>query len=166
MSYDHEPYFNPLASAILAAPRHRRFSAGEKQRQVRRAQNLRKDFAVREDHFEHQVESAEELHAVDDGNPDQSNPPRERGVSRTSNPERRPAADRREGLNPLGVTAPDRPLFRMSASLFEKPDVLGRSSGPCARGRLCGEILSRLDLGPHTPPTADPAWRGAKGERY
>lgn len=66
--------FNPLAGAILGSTQAQTTLGAEKQRQLRRAQAVRKDVAAGEDRFEHQVESAEELHPVDDGNSDSSDP--------------------------------------------------------------------------------------------
>ena len=54
--------FNPLAGAILGSTQAQNILGGEKQRQVRRAQNLRKDFAVREDHFEAGLPGSIERH--------------------------------------------------------------------------------------------------------
>jgi hypothetical protein len=70
--------FNPLAGAILGSAQTQQIAGIEKQRQIRRAQTLRKNAADREDEFEHQVESAEEIHPVDDGGDDNSNSKRQR----------------------------------------------------------------------------------------
>lgn len=59
--------FNPLAGAVLGSAQAQRQIDAEKQRQLRRAQAVRKNVAAQEDGYEHQVESSEELHAVDDG---------------------------------------------------------------------------------------------------
>jgi hypothetical protein len=59
--------FNPLAGAILGSAQAQQLVANEKQRQLRRAQALRKNVASGGDHSEHEVESTEELHPVDDG---------------------------------------------------------------------------------------------------
>jgi hypothetical protein len=66
--------FNPLAGSILGSAQAQSILGTEKQRQLRRAQALRKDVAAPEDRYEHQVESAEELHPIDDGDSNQSNP--------------------------------------------------------------------------------------------
>jgi hypothetical protein len=72
--------FNPLAGAILGSAQAQQIAGTEKQRQVRRAQILRKNVADREDEFEHQVESADEIHPIDDGghdkNPSKRQPPK------------------------------------------------------------------------------------------
>ena len=65
--------FNPFAGAILGSSQAQSIAGTERQRQLRRAQALRKDVATREDTFEHQVESAEELHPIHDGDPNRSN---------------------------------------------------------------------------------------------
>jgi len=59
--------FNPLAGAVLGSTQAQQQIETEKQRQLRRAQAVRKNVAAREDGYEHQVESSEELHPVDDG---------------------------------------------------------------------------------------------------
>ena len=66
--------FNPFAGAILGSTQAQSVAGTERQRQLRRSQALRKDVATREDTFEHQVESAEELHPVDDGSHNPSDP--------------------------------------------------------------------------------------------
>jgi hypothetical protein len=66
--------FNPLAGAILGSTQAQNVLGAEKQRQLRRTQALRKDVAAGEDRYEHQVESAEELHPIDDGDPNHSDP--------------------------------------------------------------------------------------------
>ena len=63
--------FNPLAGAILGSAQAQHQVDVEKQRQLRRAQALRKNVAARDDELEHQVESAEEIQPVDnDEHPD------------------------------------------------------------------------------------------------
>jgi hypothetical protein len=59
--------FNPLAGAILGSAQAQQVLGTEKERQVRRAQIARKNVAASADKFEHQVESAEEIHPIDDG---------------------------------------------------------------------------------------------------
>ena len=58
--------FNPLAGSILGSTQAQHQVEIEKQRQVRRAQALRRDIAARDDEMEHQVESSEELPPVGD----------------------------------------------------------------------------------------------------
>ena len=71
--------FNPFAGAILGSSQAQAIAGTERQRQLRRAEALRKDIAAREDAFEHQVESAEELHPINDGDPNHSNSQQKRG---------------------------------------------------------------------------------------
>lgn len=63
---------HPLAGNLAqsASVAQRQQSAG-KAEQVRREQALRKDVAARGDHFDHTVESAEEVNPVHDEPPDQ-----------------------------------------------------------------------------------------------
>lgn len=58
--------FNPLAGAILGSAQAQQQAALHKQRQLRRAQNVRKDSASADQPLEHQVESAEESIPVHD----------------------------------------------------------------------------------------------------
>ena len=55
---------NPLTGAVIGSALVGSQAGLVKQRQVRRAQSLRKDSASREDTFEQQVESTEELVGV------------------------------------------------------------------------------------------------------
>ena len=59
--------FNPLSGAILGSAEIQHQLGTEKQRQLRRAQALQKNVAAQDEQHDHQVESPEELHAVDDG---------------------------------------------------------------------------------------------------
>jgi hypothetical protein len=52
---------NPFTGSILQAPQVQRQQSAEKDRQVRRAQDLAKNSALDSDRLEHQVESSEEL---------------------------------------------------------------------------------------------------------
>jgi hypothetical protein len=85
---------HPLAGNLAhsAAVAQRQQSAG-KAEQVRREQALRKDVAARGDHFDHTVESAEEVNPVHDESPDQR-----RNGQRP--PERPPAGDEPEDNAP------------------------------------------------------------------
>ena len=58
--------FNPLAGAILGSAQAQQAMGTEKQRQVRRAQVASKNAGASGDRFEHEVESVEELHPVQD----------------------------------------------------------------------------------------------------
>lgn len=59
--------FNPLAGAILGSAQVQQQSDLQKQRQLRRAQILRKNSAAEADQLDHQVESPEQSAPVDDG---------------------------------------------------------------------------------------------------
>jgi hypothetical protein len=64
--------FNPLAGAILGSAQIQQLSDLQKQRQLRRAQALRKNVAARADELDHQVESPEEpapIHDAPDEHP-------------------------------------------------------------------------------------------------
>lgn len=63
--------FNPLSGAILGSAEIQHQIGTEKQRQLRRARAVQKNVAARDDEYEHEVESAEELHPIDDGGQDQ-----------------------------------------------------------------------------------------------
>jgi hypothetical protein len=66
--------FNPLAGAILGSSQAQQIADLQKQRQVRRAQTLRKNAAAPDEQLDHQVESAEEiapLHDAPNEHPDQ-----------------------------------------------------------------------------------------------
>jgi len=52
---------NPFTGSILQAPQVQRQQSVEKDRQVRRTQDLAKNSALEADQLEHQVESSEEL---------------------------------------------------------------------------------------------------------
>jgi hypothetical protein len=62
--------FNPLSGAILGSAEIQQQLGVDKQRQLRRAQEVKKNAAARDDQYEHPVESSEELHPVDDGGRD------------------------------------------------------------------------------------------------
>ena len=85
--------FNPFAGAILGSSQAQSIAGTERQRQLRRSQALRKDIAAREDTFEHQVESAEELHPVDDGDPNRSNSQDKRGRQQGHRDDEQPQID-------------------------------------------------------------------------
>jgi hypothetical protein len=57
---------NPFTGSILQSTQVQRQQAAEKDRQVRRAQEQARNSALSEDTVEHQVESAEELHPVNE----------------------------------------------------------------------------------------------------
>jgi len=62
---------NPFTGSILQSPTVQRQQAAEKDRQVRRAQDIEKNAGLREDRLEHQVESSEALAAIhDEDSPD------------------------------------------------------------------------------------------------
>jgi hypothetical protein len=58
--------FNPLAGALMGGAQAQQQVDVEKQRQLRRAQALRKNVALQDDQLEHQVESSEEISPVHD----------------------------------------------------------------------------------------------------
>lgn len=58
--------FNPLAGAILGSAQIQQQSDLQKQRQLRRAQALRKNVAAQADRLDHQVESPEEAAPIHD----------------------------------------------------------------------------------------------------
>jgi hypothetical protein len=57
-------FFNPLSGSLVPATPVQR--AADKDRQIARSQALRKNAAAEGEHVEHQVESADELHAAGD----------------------------------------------------------------------------------------------------
>ncbi len=64
--------FNPLAGSILSSTQTQRQLAVEKRRQLRRAQNQRKNVTAAGDYFEHQVESADRPTPIEDEPPHRS----------------------------------------------------------------------------------------------
>lgn len=62
---------NPVTGSILQTSVVQKQQTGEKAQQLRRAQEMRKNVAARDDESEHQVENTEELTAAD---PNHSNP--------------------------------------------------------------------------------------------
>jgi len=77
--------FNPLSGAILGSAEIQHQIGTEKQRQLRRAQAVQKNVAARSDEYEHEVESTEELHPIDDGG-EQDHPQRQKKQPRHSPP--------------------------------------------------------------------------------
>lgn len=57
---------NPFTGAIIQSTQAQQVQSGERQRQVRRVQNLVKNSALQGDQLEHQVESADALHPAGD----------------------------------------------------------------------------------------------------
>ena len=76
--------FNPLTGAILGSSQVQ--TGLEKQKQVRRMQNVRKNSATPQDTFEKQVESGEEVSGVHDQN-DQEDSARQRKKRRQPPPD-------------------------------------------------------------------------------
>lgn len=65
---------NPFSGYVAGSAQVQRQQAADKDRQVRRAQQLTKNVALEDDQLEHQVESAEELKPVrEQRDQDQSN---------------------------------------------------------------------------------------------
>lgn len=58
---------NPFTGAIVQSMQVQPRQSAEKDRQIRRMQNLVKNAALQGDHLEHQVESTDALHATNDG---------------------------------------------------------------------------------------------------
>ena len=58
---------NPFTGAIIQGMQVQPRQSAEKDRQIRRVQNLSKNSALQGDQLEHQVESADAPHAVNDG---------------------------------------------------------------------------------------------------
>lgn len=58
---------NPFTGAIVQSMQVQPRLSAEKDRQIRRMQNLTKNAALQGDRLEHQVESADALHPADDG---------------------------------------------------------------------------------------------------
>lgn len=67
---------NPFTGAIIQGMQVQPRQGAEKDRQVRRVQNLSKNSALQGDELEHQVESAVAPHATDDGQENAYNPQR------------------------------------------------------------------------------------------
>ena len=63
--------FNPLAGAILGSAQVQQQIDLQKQRQLRRAQALRKNVAAQSDRLDHQVESPEEAAPIYDNSDEQ-----------------------------------------------------------------------------------------------
>lgn len=63
--------FNPLTGSILQSAQVARQQAATKAAQLRRAQQLEKNVALRDDELEHQVESSEALTPAHDGQQEQ-----------------------------------------------------------------------------------------------
>jgi hypothetical protein len=62
---------NPFTGSILQSPTVQRQQSAEKDRQVRRAQDMEKNAALPGDHLEHQVESSDALSPIhDEDSPD------------------------------------------------------------------------------------------------
>jgi hypothetical protein len=66
------PFTGAIIQGALVPPR----QSAEKDRQIRRVQNLTKNSALQGDQLEHQVESADAPHAVNDGQEHTYNPQR------------------------------------------------------------------------------------------
>jgi len=58
---------NPFTGAIIAAGHVAPQQSAAKDRQIRRTQNLGKNAALQGDHLEHEVESTDTLHSINDG---------------------------------------------------------------------------------------------------
>ena len=93
---------NPFTGAIIQGMQVPPRQGAEKDRQLRRVQNLSKNSALQGDQLEHQVESADALHAVDEGQEHANNPQR-----RSARPQQPKSQDEDEdgGTPHVDVTA-------------------------------------------------------------
>jgi hypothetical protein len=91
---------NPFTGAIIQGMQVQPRQGAEKDRQVRRVQNLSKNSALQGDELEHQVESAVAPHGVDDGQEHTYNPQR-----RTAREQAGPECKDEEGTPHVDVTA-------------------------------------------------------------
>jgi len=85
--------FNPLSGAVLGSTQAQHQIDIEKQRQLRRTQTLRKNVAANDDQLEHQVESSDQVPAVQDENKGQ---PQDR---RNDSRRRHPGKDQRPHID-------------------------------------------------------------------
>jgi hypothetical protein len=93
---------NPFTGAIIQGMQVPPRQGAEKDRQLRRVQNLSRNSALQGDQLEHQVESADAPHAVNDGQEHTYNPQR-----RSARPQQANSQDKDEdGKTPrVDVTA-------------------------------------------------------------
>lgn len=92
---------NPFTGAIIQGMQVQPRQSAEKDRQIRRVQNLSKNSALQGDQLEHQVESADAPHAVNDGQEHAYNPQR-RAHREQSDPQ---SSDDDGGMPRVDVTA-------------------------------------------------------------
>jgi hypothetical protein len=78
---------NPFTGAIIQGMQVPPRQSAEKDRQIRRVQNLSKNSALQGDQLEHQVESADAPHPVDDGQEHTYNPQRRSAPPQKANPQ-------------------------------------------------------------------------------
>src|SRR4051794_27809499 len=94
---------NPFTGSILQAPQVQRQQSAEKDRQVRRSQDLAKNSALPGDQFEHQVESSEELTPIQGDQKQQREFKRQQSKK---DDEQRAADDKADGEEPhIDLTA-------------------------------------------------------------
>ena len=92
---------NPFTGAIVQGMQVQPRQSAEKDRQIRRVQNLSKNSALQGDQLEHQVESADAPNAVSDGQEHAYNPQR-----RTPRQQSNPLSSEEDGGTPhVDVTA-------------------------------------------------------------
>jgi hypothetical protein len=91
---------NPFIGSVLQSTHVQRLQAADKDRQIRRQQDLEKNAALESDKLEHQVESAEQLNPIHD---DDSTNPRRR--PRNSQPHKQSSDPKDSGGSHLDVTA-------------------------------------------------------------
>jgi hypothetical protein len=77
---------NPFTGAIVQGTQVQQRQGAEKERHIRRLQNLGKNAALQGDRLEHQVESADALPAINDQGT--SNNPRRRSPQRPATPKK------------------------------------------------------------------------------
>ncbi|HEX2973149.1 MAG TPA: hypothetical protein VHP11_12505 [Tepidisphaeraceae bacterium] len=69
---------NPFTGSLIQSMQVQPRQSAEKDRQIRRMQNLSKNAALQGDQLEHQVESSDALHATNDGNASHQQPEQDR----------------------------------------------------------------------------------------
>jgi hypothetical protein len=95
--------FSPVTGSIIQSQQVQRQQPADKAKQIERAQKLVKNSAVHQDHFEHQVESAEELDPAHDD--DQSNGGQQRHKQQRKKPATTEQAENGEQPPRLDIVA-------------------------------------------------------------
>lgn len=94
---------NPLAAPLAQSTQVQHQQSADKSRQARRAQELSKDVALRDDQLEHQVESGEEISPIHDQDQQRPNSRRRRKRA-TYSPQTRDPADNEAPESHLDLT--------------------------------------------------------------